>query len=98
MASRADRLECLFFVAVGLVLGGIVASLIYAVLTRRGSGEPGCGRCGYSPKAAVSFTCPECGSDLREVGIVHRPAHLAFAIATCAGLAIAGATIVLGGW
>jgi predicted RNA-binding Zn-ribbon protein involved in translation (DUF1610 family) len=29
-----------------------------------------CGRCGYDVRGLSSFTCPECGSDLREVGIV----------------------------
>src|SRR4051812_8979326 len=29
-----------------------------------------CGQCGYSVRGALTFTCPECGSDLREVGIV----------------------------
>ena len=30
-----------------------------------------CGQCGYSVTGLTTFTCPECGSDLREVGI-HR--------------------------
>jgi hypothetical protein len=32
--------------------------------------EPSCGKCGYCVVGLQSFTCPECGSDLREVGIV----------------------------
>ena len=35
-----------------------------------------CGRCGYSVKGLESFNCPECGADLREVGI-HRPGGVA---------------------
>lgn len=31
--------------------------------------EPSCRACGYPVKGLPSFTCPECGSDLREVGI-----------------------------
>ena len=31
--------------------------------------EPSCRACGYAVKGLPSFTCPECGSDLREVGI-----------------------------
>src|SRR5262245_59814715 len=31
--------------------------------------EPACGRCGYLVRGIPSFTCPECGSDLRDVGI-----------------------------
>ena len=30
---------------------------------------PSCRACGYAVKGLPSFTCPECGSDLREVGI-----------------------------
>lgn len=31
--------------------------------------DSGCGKCGYSVRGATHFSCPECGSDLREVGI-----------------------------
>jgi len=31
--------------------------------------EPSCRACGYAVRGLPSFTCPECGSDLREVGI-----------------------------
>ena len=31
---------------------------------------PACGRCGYNTTGLTSLTCPECGSDLRAVGIV----------------------------
>jgi hypothetical protein len=30
---------------------------------------PSCRACGYAVKGLPSFICPECGSDLREVGI-----------------------------
>ena len=55
------------------VLTGLV--LVAATWWRRGWGrrrvaEPSCGRCGYSVRGLASFNCPECGSDLREVGIV----------------------------
>ena len=32
-----------------------------------------CGKCGYAVRGVSTFNCPECGSDLREVGIV--PPH-----------------------
>lgn len=32
--------------------------------------EPSCGRCRYCVRGLETFTCPECGSDLREVGIL----------------------------
>ena len=28
-----------------------------------------CGRCGYMVRGLTTFSCPECGADLREVGI-----------------------------
>jgi hypothetical protein len=31
---------------------------------------PSCGRCGYAVRGLLGLTCPECGADLREVGIV----------------------------
>ncbi|MDB5354604.1 MAG: hypothetical protein JWN24_1057 [Phycisphaerales bacterium] len=31
--------------------------------------EPRCGKCGYMVRGLATFVCPECGSDLREVGI-----------------------------
>ncbi|HLL89677.1 MAG TPA: zinc ribbon domain-containing protein [Tepidisphaeraceae bacterium] len=36
----------------------------------RGAGpSPTCGRCGYAVRGLPELTCPECGSDLRRVGI-----------------------------
>jgi class 3 adenylate cyclase len=29
-----------------------------------------CGRCGYSVTGLTTFSCPECGADLRDVGII----------------------------
>lgn len=39
-------------------------------MTATATAEPCCGKCGYSVRGLDSFTCPECGSDLREVGIL----------------------------
>lgn len=61
-----------------LLLVLIGAGLIAFVLARRAarrvdsSHGPSCARCGYAVRGLPSFTCPECGSDLREVGI-HAP-------------------------
>jgi hypothetical protein len=35
--------------------------------------EPQCGKCGYTVRGISSMTCPECGSNLREVGVVTAP-------------------------
>ena len=40
------------------------------------NGESVCGKCGYIVKGLTTLNCPECGSDLRDVGIVS-PAHSA---------------------
>jgi len=37
---------------------------------QRPGAEPKCGQCGYSVTGLTTMVCPECGSDLREVGIV----------------------------
>lgn len=37
--------------------------------SRTGAEGAGCGRCGYSARGATGWNCPECGADLREVGI-----------------------------
>jgi hypothetical protein len=34
------------------------------------SADPVCGKCGYCVRGIEGLTCPECGSDLREVGIL----------------------------
>lgn len=52
--------------------------------------DPVCGKCGYCVRGIEGLTCPECGSDLREVGILtprHRrpaPPWLYFALWTLA--------------
>jgi hypothetical protein len=36
-----------------------------------GDGDPArCGRCGYAMRGVTTFNCPECGADLREVGMI----------------------------
>jgi hypothetical protein len=61
---------------VGVVFGlAIVAAVIAALLVSRrrrsrAVTQPICGKCGYPVQGLPTFTCPECGSDLRQVGIV----------------------------
>ena len=60
-------LAFLFFV----LIGGTLLGLVLFRLDRPAKvTEPACGSCGYSVQGLPSFTCPECGADLREVGIV----------------------------
>ena len=100
MASRADLHEALFFVVVGLVVAAIASAIVYfamsAALRRR---EPACGKCGYSSRGLSNFECPECGADLREVGIErHATTKKPFLIAMTVGLVLGGAVIIVGGW
>ncbi|MHC4444840.1 MAG: hypothetical protein ACYTA5_19760 [Planctomycetota bacterium] len=60
-------LAFLFFVL--LVVAAAVV-LLWRFWGAKADDTPACGRCGYIVKGLPSFTCPECGSDLREVGIV----------------------------
>ena len=53
----------------GLAAVGALGLLLLWWLRRRGSVEAVCGRCGYPVAGLPTFTCPECGSDLRTVGI-----------------------------
>lgn len=59
----------------GLFLVGLVVLIGVLLAGRRdtkASAQYGkvCGQCQYPVRDLPSFTCPECGSDLREVGIV----------------------------
>jgi class 3 adenylate cyclase len=67
------------FVVFGILVGLTVMAVTILFLRRRRArvgGESACGKCGYLVKGLTTFTCPECGSDLREVGILRgRQAH-----------------------
>jgi hypothetical protein len=61
----------LSFVALLLVIGLGVGLVVRSF--RGGAkkiAEPTCGQCGYCVRGIVTLVCPECGSDLREVGII----------------------------
>src|SRR5687767_6620225 len=59
-----------------IVVAGAVACAILALWwahrrrLRNFDPEPRCGQCGYAVRENTTLTCPECGSDLREVGII----------------------------
>lgn len=53
------------------IVGLIVILVIFGVFSRRSGGEhPVCGQCGYAVAGLEVLRCPECGSDLRRVGIL----------------------------
>lgn len=55
-----------------IVLLAVVIGIVTHVSRKRaaGFGETACGQCGYNVRGLSSFICPECGGDLRDVGIV----------------------------
>jgi len=55
-----------------LFILGLLSHAIYCSMLpqeRRPPREPGCGNCHYASAGLDSWICPECGSDLRIVGI-----------------------------
>lgn len=55
----------------GLLLASVVGLIVLwiRVLRKPKAVGPSCGKCGYLVQGMSTFSCPECGSDLREVGI-----------------------------
>jgi hypothetical protein len=58
-----------------LVVLAVLVATAWAAVRRRdvgesGDGGPVCGACSYSTLGLASLTCPECGGDLRAVGII----------------------------
>ncbi|MBN1343855.1 MAG: hypothetical protein JXQ73_14320 [Phycisphaerae bacterium] len=60
-----------FILLFALLVVGAVVLIVRLVrgAPRHAVAEPSCGSCGYAVQGLPTFTCPECGSDLREVGI-----------------------------
>ena len=54
-----------------IVVGCVAIFAIYRIFRRsKNEGSSGCcGYCGYSVQGLTNMECPECGKDLREVGI-----------------------------
>ena len=79
------------------------AAFAVTLLFRRGTlaqarvTDPSCGSCGYCVRGLERLTCPECGGDLREVGIVTpgaaRPMGRGAKLALWTALSIAPALI-----
>ena len=68
-------LVLLLLVAFVVLLVGVVISIVVLLIRRgRGTTDGGtCGGCGYMVRGLSTLRCPECGADLREVGI-NKPA------------------------
>lgn len=88
----------LFFPVLGLLLvAWAVLTIWRAVTLPRGSGRvPACENCKYAVADLSSFICPECGQDLRRVGIV-TPRIEATRRGSLAGAIIAWTFLCIGG-
>ncbi len=55
-----------------IVLLLVLVPILIITMTARGRRvmQPSCGSCGYAVAGLEAMRCPECGSDLREVGII----------------------------
>ncbi len=62
------------FLLLGLVfVAAVFVAVVLIARGRRGPGshaDPSCGACGYNVRGLSQLSCPECGADLREVGIL----------------------------
>jgi len=65
-----------------VIVGALVVTAVATVIRWRDRVRvPGCGACRYPVEGLSTFTCPECGVDLREAGILvpgMRPKHRIF--------------------
>src|SRR5437773_3273233 len=72
MIRELDLAPGLTILALPFALGAVITVIMLLRRRRRRSRsfkEPTCGQCGYNVTGLSTFTCPECGSDLRQVGI-----------------------------
>jgi len=86
-----------------VIVGAVVVSLVAAIVRWRDRVRVACcGACRYPVEGLSTFTCPECGSDLRSVGILvqgvrpkHR-VHVAEKFAAWAVIAVFGGLLTSG--
>jgi len=81
---------------------GALLRAIARRLRRRPRTGMACGRCEYPARGIGGFDCPECGSDLRQAGIldrdrISRAAAMGLAV-TLWSLALVAATLLLSDW
>lgn len=53
-----------------VVLAVAIGAVIYERRRLKGVTEPSCGACGYSVRGLTANRCPECGGDLKHVGVI----------------------------
>jgi hypothetical protein len=60
----------LVLLVIAVLLGALISGIImWSTSGSGGSGEMSCGACGYPVRGLSQLNCPECGADLRMVGI-----------------------------
>ena len=84
--ADSDLPELWGWLALGCALLTIPIWALWLRRRRSAASQPACGRCGYFVTGLSGTVCPECGSDLRTVGVVapgdarHAPTRLQLAI------------------
>lgn len=59
-----------FLLLIGAAVAGVLlTSGVAMLILRRRRRKAACGACGYPVAGLQTLRCPECGNDLREVGI-----------------------------
>lgn len=61
--------ELLVLALLGMLVVAVVNGILSAKRKNQQSNQPSCGGCGYPTRGISELTCPECGADLRKVGI-----------------------------
>src|SRR6266700_4098720 len=70
MVRNLELAPALTILALPFALGAVVTAIMLLRRRRtRPTRQPTCGQFGYNVTGLSTFTCPECGSDLRQVGI-----------------------------
>ena len=84
----------LLILGIGLVVEiGLVVWMV--IRSKRSSSDLAkCGQCGYAVRGVSTFECPECGTDLREAGIV-KPQNSKSAVRAIVLVSTIGGLVIL---
>ena len=99
--DQASVVGIVFVLLMVLGLTALVVGIVLLLTKSSGDAEGGqCGACGYAVRGVSTFSCPECGADLREVGINQTAkkgsANMAFIVV--GGAALLFVVMCCGGW
>ena len=65
---RLSFFGIVFFLVAAIAVGAVF--VCFVLLRRSKVRSPSCGACGYDVAGLDGLRCPECGADLRTVGII----------------------------